>query len=404
MGIPAGTLVTQPNSGAVHGTDFPDQAQPAYFLPTPGMDQRVAHTSRAANLSNDDIVNAWDTLRDPRLRWMQKLALRLYAGPQETDQRIAVSDLAAKVASTDPKMPRERLTHAVAHGVVEVRFRQHKLQTLRTELKSLRERLQRTKDRVEAGAVTKADFVKLIAAAQGLQEREKAENRELRLALDRVEVLTGGTLTQALADSLGDQPQVLFPGLADRIPASRLGDRRDVEKAMDNVQQLGSAEDVSTGSLLPLLSLRGYIQPSESRQESRFNGGFSIGDASQLDAFSKVEGGNSVYSLRSPIEKAMGEYHQVVSAAATDVRDLLDRYLRLDANAKACRSRLELAIESLEVLFDRFELDRASADDVAEKISDVIDTAFTCHKLEYERASVTIDLFVAIGGPSGRRM
>ncbi|MEO1615342.1 MAG: hypothetical protein AAFV88_05805, partial [Planctomycetota bacterium] len=127
--------------------------QPAYYSPTPGMQNPVVLAAPDPRLTDDELIAAWDALQDPRLRWMQILGLRTIPSGTIVDQRLRLSGLLARVASSDPAYPRERLLHAIAHGVVEARYHQHRQLTLQTELKMLREKLEQIKIRVQAGSV-----------------------------------------------------------------------------------------------------------------------------------------------------------------------------------------------------------------------------------------------------------
>ena len=365
-------------------TVMPSQANfsssnPSYLAPSAAISPS-SFVAPNRSLSDEELLDAWNVFGDPRLRWVQAIGLQN----------------AASSLSTDGK---RRLLTEIAQAVTVARFHLNKLQTLEDQRRLQIDTLEDARIRVRVGSATKADLVQLVARAQQTEALRPKVLEACNDAIEEVERRIGQTLTEPLRDALGDQPPLRLNHIIDRIAAKELRNRCDVYSAEQRVQQLSYSTGIAEAELLPSLALKGYIRPKQDPNSLLDSDPMTF----ELEGEENWEFSAPSDQLRgspsSPIGLAMHSYHSVVTTAASEVKELLTKYLRARTKADGLAGKVDNLADQLRKTIAQFEVDRAKAGDLVIVQGRVIEAEYAMHAANFELALIAIDLFEAIGGP-----
>lgn len=359
----------------------------------------------ATELTDEQLLNAWDRFNDPRLHWVQRISLSNIDQSSQVDERLQAIGF-PPLKTADFASARQKMAESLAHLVVDMRFHHHCLQTLIRELDEQEDVMDAARLRAQIGSGKGSDVDVLADEANITAEMQDAEREAINNFAKQLNVLAGQELTHALIDSIGDQPQLTIPGLVDKVPAENLRGRTDVDQATRELRSRGTQAGISEAQYYPLLALRGYIHAR--RNEPSSLPGYSPNiPGIPLDTLPESSFSNESFapivsgtSSQSPYQNSLVSYHQVVSHAATEVEDLLSDYHRKVAATRQLREQLAAQLDALRQAVINFEAGTASSATVAKQQRQLVDQYFQLHRQERQLGHIAIELFVAFGGPS----
>lgn len=373
---------------------------PVYHAPTPGLSQNVIPVV-SRGVSDEQLIAAWDIFGDPRLRYIQSAALRNSPTRDSIAKRFVDAKLPeAQAVPTNLVDAKHFYMITLAREISKARYHQHRILTITRQLERQRDGLEQARIRVEVGSATRGDILQLVSRAQQTEAMLPGEIQQRDVIVAQIEPLIGRVLTQSLIDAMGDQPALTLPEIQNSIAAKRLQDRCDVHSATQHVRRFAIQSGITDAELLPALALKGFIRVDEQSGGQYFDPqALSWGNNERWD-FAEMGNGVSLGSnLRSPVQQAMGGYHQTVNTAASEVKRVLSDYVLRRNQVEKLVASQDSALDALRRTLSLFDVGRAAAGDVVNAQTRVIEVEIALHEAELELALVAIDLFVALGGP-----
>ncbi|WP_436716003.1 hypothetical protein U8335_27985 [Roseiconus lacunae] len=379
-----------------------ENEQPRPWIGGDGRASQAVVQATLRELNDDQLLAAWEVFDDPRLRWMQRIAIQNVSSSDQVFERLQEGGFAPTPNSAFP-VAQERLLEAIAHVIVDARYHHHRLQTLIRELDEQEDVVDESRGRVQVGSIDPTELEVLIAHCQSTAERQDQERRVIGTLSSQLNRLIGQSLTHALIDSIGDQPQLTIPGIDDRVSADRLRSRFDVDQARRDVKVRGQRSGLTEAETLPMLAFRGSIHAKRAEPALSFAEPDVIPfDQPETFQFQLEPPPNAAMTTAENVgalQLAMAGYHQVVATAASEVQELLTDYVELQDHVARQRELVARTDKDLDELLRQFDAGQLEATHLIDMQSQLIDRYFKQHELERQLGHVAIELFVALGGP-----
>ena len=354
-----------------------------------------------------DMIQAWDRFQNPHLRILQETAIRTSVNTDEIVARLSESaeygglglgNYPLQSSSDAQRM----LLQRVAESFVDVRMYQQLLTDCYLHLKVQKDALSYAQKRKDDGKSGKLDVIALTSQIEFTESAMSPIRKELRNALKRMAVLTGQAMTPPKISALASQPQLVLPGLDDRLPATVLRERCDVRQAEQRIATLAVGQGVSEAALLPHLALEGELtakySDSSKKPDRNDQFGLNLGNDDTWRFVAPKGRSGRLSDFQSPLQQSMTGYQSAVMTAASDVETLLTDYHVTLHEVRTLESAVNNSREAMTLVLQQFSADRTDGNVVASTIKRMFDVGQSLPRARARLAAIAIELFKAIGG------
>ncbi|MBS4095505.1 MAG: efflux transporter outer membrane subunit [Sulfuricella sp.] len=294
-----------------------------------------------------------------------------------------------------------RLTLAglVARNYLNLRALDAQLAVVRETLRSRRDSLRLTQDKLRGGVASRIDVAQAESAVAAVVA-QLAELRQQRdLAQHQVALLTGTPDLQLGTGDIGDLPLPPAPPLG--LPARLLEARPDIRQAEENLIALNARIGVAKAALFPAISLTGLLGGQSMELSNLFASGariWSLGFALSLPIFDAGRLDAQVDQATAQQKQGVAAYQRAVENAFREVNDALAAARQSAAAEAALTTRREAARQVLELTEERRQAGYSAYPEVLDAQRSLNDAQLAFVQNRQARLAAAVELFRAMGG------